>query len=83
MPHSHTHSISIEESPFTTDGVIIVDNWENHNLELNQAPSGSTVIGLYWTTYSTQQVIKTYTNRIRRHRPYAKVCISYIVKSRT
>ena len=83
MPHTHTHSIVIEESPFTTEGVVIVDNWENHNLELNQAPSGSTVIGLYWTTYSTQQVIKVYANRVRRHRPHAKVCISYIVKPRT
>ena len=56
--HSHTHSISIEESPFTDTGVIIVDNWTDQNPEPNQAPSGSTVIGLYWTTYSTQQVIK-------------------------
>ena len=81
--HTHTHSISIEESPFTDAGVIIVDNWTDRNPEPNQAPSGSTVIGLYFTTYSTQQVIKVYANRVRRHRPHAKVCISYIVKPRT
>ena len=80
--HSHTHSISIEESPFTDAGVIIVDNWENHS-ELNLALTGSTVIGLYFSLYSVQQVIKVYANRVRRHRPHAKVCISYIVKPRT
>ena len=81
--HSHTHSISIEESPFTTEGVVIVDNWTDNNPEPNQAPSGSTVIGLYFSLYSVQQVIKIYANRVRRHRPHAQICISYIVKPRT
>ena len=81
--HSHTHSISIEESSFTDADVIIVDNWTDHNPEPNQAPSGSTVIGLYFTTYSVQQVIKIYANRVRKHRPHAKISISYIVKPRT
>ena len=50
--HSHTHSISIEESPFTDAGVIIVDNWENHS-ELNLALAGSTVIGFQSIQHAT------------------------------
>ena len=83
MPHSHTHSISIEESSITTTGVVIVDNWTDYSPEPNQAPSGRTVVGLYFTAYSVQQVITSYASRVREHRPNAKVSISYIVKPRT